>query len=170
MISSPLLPLCCILVFGLIAEVRAFRVSRNLQLISRLNHKSVKVFNLLNDKDARDRFNNKVKTMFTTVISNVTNDLKNIRSNRDSVIIIQLVTAFFCIFGMPLFIAYCVQIGGMISLLTGLYFIIKGMWDLNENLTLFIKPIRNNVLVATGLLGTFLTQVLILIGILIRFV
>ena len=156
MISSPLLPLCCIVVFGLIAEVRAFRVSRNLQLISRLNHKSVKVFNLLNDKDARHRFNDKVTNLFKTALFNITNDFKSIRSNRDSVIIIQLVTAFFCIFGMPLFIAYCVQIGGMISLLTGLYFIIKGMWDLNENLTLFIKPIRNNVLVTTGLLYTFL--------------
>ncbi len=155
MISSPLLPLYCILAFGLVAKVQAFDVSRNFK-VSRLNYKSVKVFNLLNDKDARHRFNDKVKNLFKTALSNIKNDFKSIRSNRDSVIILQLATAFFCIFGMPLFIAYCVQIGGMISLLTGLYFIGKGMWDLNENLTLFINPIRNNVLVTTGLLYTFL--------------
>ena len=155
MISSLLLPLYCIFAFGLISKVQAFHVSRNLK-VSRFNHKSLKVFNFLNEKDSRHRFNDKVTNLFKTALSNITNDFKSIRSNRDSVIILQLATAFFCIFGMPLFIAYCVQIGGIISLLTGLYFIIKGMWDLNENLTLFIKPNQNNVLVTTGLLYKFL--------------
>jgi len=136
----------------LILHVQAFHTSRNLHVPRNLilkNQNSAKIFDLVNDKEARYRFHDKVVTLFKTTLFNIKNDFKSI-GDRESIVLIQFVITFFCIFGMPLLIAYCVQIGGMISLITGLYFMIKGMWDLNENLTLFLKPIKSNVLVTTG--------------------
>lgn len=143
--------LYCIILLYLVANVSAFHhISQNIKL-NRLNQNTLRVLNLISDKDERYKFKDKAISLLKTAFSNIKNDLKSFR-NRDSIVIIQFMITFFCIFGMPLFIAYCVQIFGFISLLTGLYFIIKGMWDLNENLSLSLVPVRNNVVISTGII------------------
>lgn len=122
-------------------------------LMKKIFQKIMTISEKLRSREWRDAFVKRIYRIAHAAKSNVSQDISTI-GNRSEVwlpTISQILLVSFTIFGVPAAIEWLFHVCGILSSLCGLAFLSMGLWNLGENITVFVTPVNGNRLVTNGI-------------------
>lgn len=122
-------------------------------LTRQIFHKIITISERLRNKEWRESFALRIKRIASAAKNNVSQDVSTIGTKSEVWLptIAQMLLVSFAIFGVPSAIKWLFHVSGVLSSLCGFVFLSMGLWNLGENITVFLTPINGNQLVTHGI-------------------
>ena len=96
----------------------------------------------------RRKFLLDTKYIISSAVKNISEG--EIGKRGEELVLIQFGIMALVFLGVPPLVSVVIKMFGVISTIAGLYLMIRGVWDLKENITPFVSPIPGNQLVTSG--------------------
>ena len=96
----------------------------------------------------RRKFLLDTKYIISSAVKNISEG--EIGKRGEELVLIQFGIMALVFLGVPPLVSVVIKLFGVFSTICGLYVMVRGVWDLKENITPFVSPIAGNQLVTSG--------------------